>query len=534
MTIESLEDLKKQKQAESPATSYALETAYNIPSSTAKFVRDTIEPILSPIDTAKSVIELGKGIYNLSTPGEQPSEATARAVGKYFYDRYGGENLNQVKANISKTLKEDPIGFFADLAVPLTVTRAPLKADSIVSKVTKAIDPTEALIKGTKGAYQFVAKPSFSKLGSLIRGQAGLGDGVLQTAYKSGRVGGDPLRYLREQMSKDADLNTKLKPIYNYIEGLENISKARRKSYLEGMSKLGLDAIKIDPLKVRQSVIGVTGDFTRGGKAATPKLRKKIEEVNNLVDEFIANPSLHTVDGLDFLKQSLNDLKPDVTARDRTSAYVTGLQNKFKKDILEKSPEYAGVMDAYSESALLQNQIQKALGKNDLTAIETIGRKLQASTRDNVATSYGLRTKLVEELAEEGKQPMLPYQLAGQALEPMLPRGISRAITGAVGTAAAGGGLYFQEPGLLALAATQTAASSPRLLGEAAIKAGQFGGKISPSMQKLYELYPNLDPYLVPSLKTTRFVGATPISEAQEISGKEEFLQKFPLNIPPE
>ena len=106
MTIESLEDLKKQKQAESPATSYALETAYNIPSSTAKFVRDTIEPILSPIDTAKSVIELGKGIYNLSTPGEQPSEATARAVGKYFYDRYGGENLNQVKANISKTLKE--------------------------------------------------------------------------------------------------------------------------------------------------------------------------------------------------------------------------------------------------------------------------------------------------------------------------------------------------------------------------------------------------------------------------------------------
>ena len=69
MTIESLEDLKKQKQAESPATSYALETAYNIPSSTAKFVRDTIEPILSPIDTAKSVIELSKYKKHLVVEG---------------------------------------------------------------------------------------------------------------------------------------------------------------------------------------------------------------------------------------------------------------------------------------------------------------------------------------------------------------------------------------------------------------------------------------------------------------------------------
>lgn len=527
MAIESLEQLKQQKQAESPATSYALETAYNIPSSTAKFVRDTIEPILSPIDTAKSLIELGNGIYNLYTPGEQPSEQTARAVGKYFYDRYGGENLQQVKSNISKTLKEDPVGFFADLAVPLSVARAPLKADSIVSKVTKAIDPTEALIKGTSK----VVRPSFSKLGSLIRGQAGLGDGVLKTAYQSGRVGGDPLRYLREQMSKDADLNTKLKPVYSYLEGLENISKARRQAYLKEMSKLGLDAIKIDPLQVRQSVIGITGDFVRGGKA-TPKMRKKIEEVNNLVDEFMSNPSLHTVDGLDFLKQSLEDLKPDVTARDRTKAYITGLQNKFKKDILEKSPEYAGVMEAYSESALLQDQIQKALGKNDLTAVETIARKLQASTRDNVATSYGLKAKLVEELAEEGKQPMLPYQLAGQALEPRLPRGISRAITGAAATAAAGGGLFLQEPALLALAAAQTATASPRLLGEAAIQAGRVSGKISPSMQKLYELYPNLDPYVAPALRTTRFVGATPTSEAQQISEKEAFLQKFPIDIP--
>ena len=528
MAIRPLEELKKEKQAQSPATSYALETAYNIPSSTAKFVQDTITPILNPIDTAKNLVELGKGIYNLSTPGEQPSEATARAVGKYFYDRYGGENLDQVKANVSKTLKEDPVGFFADLALPLSVVRAPLKADSVISKVTKAIDPTEALIKGSAGIYQYGVKPSFAKVGSLIRGQAGLGDGVLKTAYQAGRVGGDPLAYLREQMSKDADLATKLKPVYNYIEGLEQISKARRTAYLESMSKLGLENIKVNPLDVRKSVVGITSDFTRVGRG-TPKLQNKIDEVNNLVDEFIANPELHTVDGLDFLKQSLDDLKPDVTARDRTGAYITALQKKLKNDILEKSPEYAGVMEAYSESALLQDQIQKAVGKKDLTAIESIARKLQASTRDNVATSYGLRTKLIEELAEEGGQPSLPYQLAGQALEPVLPRGISRAFTGATSGGLMLGGAFFQDPALIALGAAQSAAASPRLLGEAAIQAGRASRAVSPGLQRLYELYPTLDPYVAPTLRGTRAIGATPISEAEDVSRKQEFLQEFPL-----
>ena len=142
MAVKSLEELKKEKAKQSPQTNYALQTLYNIPKSSAQFVQDTITPILSPIDTAKNLIELGYGIYNLSTPGEQPSEETARAVGKYFYDRYGGENFDQVKSNVLKTLKEDPIGFFADAALPLTIARAPLKADSVIVKATKAIDPT--------------------------------------------------------------------------------------------------------------------------------------------------------------------------------------------------------------------------------------------------------------------------------------------------------------------------------------------------------------------------------------------------------
>ena len=47
MAIKSLEQLREEKKAKSPKTSYALETAYNIPKSTAQFVQDTITPFLN-------------------------------------------------------------------------------------------------------------------------------------------------------------------------------------------------------------------------------------------------------------------------------------------------------------------------------------------------------------------------------------------------------------------------------------------------------------------------------------------------------
>jgi len=526
MAIKSLEQLREEKKAKSPKTSYALETAYNIPKSTAQFVQDTITPFLSPFETGKNLIELGKGVYNLSTPGEQPSEETARAIGKFYYDRYGGENFEQVKKNMLNTLKEDPIGFFADAALPLTIARAPLKADSVIVKATKAIDPTEALIKATGASYKFV-KPSFAKVGSYIRASSGLGDGVLSTAYQAGRVSGDELASLREQMSKNTDLATKLKPVYSYLEGLQKISKTRRDRYLKDMAKLDLEKIKINPVDVRRLVIEGTQDFTKQGKA-TPKIQNKINEINALVDDWISEPKLHTVDGLDFLKQSLDDLKPDLMATDRTGAFVTNVQNKFKNKILDQSPEYASVMDAYSQSKILQNQIQKALGANNVEMIESIARKLQSTTRDNVSTSFGMRGKLLEELATEGGQPLLPYQLAGQAIEPRSPRGIQR-LTALPGASAGTYGAITGNIPLAVLGGIQTAATSPRLLGEAAIRAGQVSKAMTPALESLYKMNEQFRSAYAPTLRGSRVIGATPINEAEERTRKEKFLAQYPL-----
>ena len=104
--MQTLEELKKLKAEQQTTGEIALETIGNIPSSGAQFVSDTITPLLSPIDTAKNLFELGKGIYNLYTPGEQPSEEVARAVGKFYYDRYGGKDFVEVKSKVLQTLNE--------------------------------------------------------------------------------------------------------------------------------------------------------------------------------------------------------------------------------------------------------------------------------------------------------------------------------------------------------------------------------------------------------------------------------------------
>ena len=61
----------------------------NTPQSALQFGKDLVTPLLHPIETAKSLKDLGVGVYQLFTPGVQPNEELAKAVGNYFVNRYG-------------------------------------------------------------------------------------------------------------------------------------------------------------------------------------------------------------------------------------------------------------------------------------------------------------------------------------------------------------------------------------------------------------------------------------------------------------
>ena len=110
--IDEIEEVVvKGKPEEQPIIQQAIK---NLPGSTLKLGTDLVDVIIHPIATAKSILELGAGVVTLAIPGEQPSEETAKAIGRYFVDRYGSLD------NIKKTFATDPAGFLADGAAVLT------------------------------------------------------------------------------------------------------------------------------------------------------------------------------------------------------------------------------------------------------------------------------------------------------------------------------------------------------------------------------------------------------------------------------
>jgi len=146
----------------------------NIPSSALEFGRNIIQPIISPIETAKSVGGLmrgavEKGAHELAKalPDEfllqfaegDPSgvyrrpewggEKKAEAVGEFFKERYGS-----IPA-LKQTLMTDPVGSLADVATIATgggaaMARMPSlmgKAGGIIQKTGMALEPL-SLAKG--------------------------------------------------------------------------------------------------------------------------------------------------------------------------------------------------------------------------------------------------------------------------------------------------------------------------------------------------------------------------------------------------
>ena len=123
--------------------SVLLRAKQNFVPSSKQLVTDTVEMITHPVQTAKSLYELGSGVVQLAIPGEQGNEDTARAVGQHFVDRYG--SIEKAK----ETFATDPAGFAVDAigvitggaALGVGVAKAGAKA---VSKVGRKIDDTDA------------------------------------------------------------------------------------------------------------------------------------------------------------------------------------------------------------------------------------------------------------------------------------------------------------------------------------------------------------------------------------------------------
>lgn len=457
-----LDELKKVEEIEEVVTKadpvedpILIQAAKNLPSSTYKLGKDLIDVVLNPVTTAKSILELGKGVVSLAIPGEQPSEETAKALGRYFVDRYGSLD------NIKKTFATDPAGFLADSAAVLTGGGALLrktpgvaaeKVGVVAQQVGQKIDPVTGLLKASQAA----GKPIAAGTRELLGLTTGVGGEALTQAVQAGRLGGEAQQRYIQNLRGKADPQDVANRAFQALKDMGSERAARYTHGIEGL-KLAEKPIDIKPIQNAMNEI-IKESFFQGVPRYGKSTMNKIDELKSTVSDFVDNPATHTAEGLDILKRKFDDLYPLSPQSAGEARLVARLRAKAKDEILKQVPDYADVMKPYEEAITLEREIAKELSLGNKASAGTALRKLQSVMRNNVNTSYGNRLELLNKL-----DPDLLPDLSGQALSEFTPRGLQRAIAG--GTIAGG----YIDPTLLAALPIQ----SPRLVGEAALKTGQ-------------------------------------------------------------
>jgi hypothetical protein len=248
----------------------------------------------------------------------------------------------------------------------------------------------------------------------------------------------------------------------------------KQKDYRSGMVNIKNDKSILDFKGIDQSLLNAESMVSYKGKIkdqtaanVVDKMRAKIEDWKN------SDPvEYHTPEGLDNLKQSLWEDFGKLGKEEKT-AYSAGKQiyDSVKTEISKQAPTYAKVMKEYTDASDLTKEIERSLSLGNKASADTAMRKLQSLMRNNVNTNYGQRLDLAQQLQAAGGKNIMPA-LAGQAMSDWTPRGIQRATAGVEGL-----GAY--AVGGPALAALDVAASSPRLVGEAAYKYGQLANALN-------------------------------------------------------
>jgi hypothetical protein len=440
----------------------------NFPESAMNLVSDLATAVTSPIQTAKSVLDLGAGILQAVLPeaivqavGEdKPSREVASKVGKFYVDRYGSVE------GAKRAIATDPAGVLADAATVLYGAGGALRqipgaerAAAVTQRAGATIDPLAVATKGLGATLPAVAGMT-----------TGAGGEAIRQAFEAGRAGGERGRMFRENISGAVPQENVLSAAKQNLAVLRNMKSDQ---YRSGMVSITKD----------KSVLSFDGIDTALSKAEKRTKFKnqitdaaafdKVTEAKELIDNWksLDPAEYHTPEGMDALKQSVGAILEGLDPKTNAYNTINDVYGSIKSEIVKQAPVYANVMSDYTKATDQIREIEKALSLGNKASADTTMRKLQSLMRDNVQTNYGQRVSLAKELESQGGQMMMPG-IAGQALQSIVPRGMSQVT---------GGGLtgYLGFQGMLPQAAAAAAMSSPRLMGETAYGLGMAARPVS-------------------------------------------------------
>ena len=437
----------------------------NFPSSFANLIGNIYQAVTSPVETVKSVLDVGAGALQNVLPekfvqfvGEdKQSREMARKVGEFYAERYGtGEGLK-------KAIAQDPAGVLADLSTVLTggATVAPRIVAQPLSRIASTIDPLAVTARAT-GA---TAKGAGNILSSYIGATTGAGKEAIAQAFEAGRKGGEAAEQFRVNISGKAD-QTEVVAIAK--RNLEELNRQKLEEYRSGMIDIKKDKTILGFDDIDKAIQNATKKVSFKGQVTNKTAAEKLQDVQDKVSNWksLNSAEFHTPEGLDALKKQIGETLETIDFKKEKTAYgaVSDIYNSVKTSIQKQAPTYAKTMKAYTEASDQIKEIQKTLNLDRNASVDTQLRKLTSLMRDNVQTNFGQRVKLGKQLEEAGGEIFMPG-IAGQALSSITPRAIQGALT--LPTSLAG----YSVGGFPAVAASLLT-SSPRAMGETAFATG--------------------------------------------------------------
>jgi len=458
----------------------------NAPESAVEFGKAIVQPILHPIQTAKNFRDIGAGLIqevrDLSPEGmrgDAPRMDTkaSDAVGKFFIKRYGSIE------GLKNTMATDPVGFAGDLSLVLTgggglAARAPGvvgTAAKAVRAAGAAIDPLAAAAKATG----VVGKGAGNVASAALGFTTGAGGSAIKEAAKAGREGGQFGETFRAHLRGQAPIED---VVNSAKDALGNMRMERADAYRSGMVDIKNDAtvLKFDDI---DSALGEVRD--RGfykGKVINPEAATAWDKIDEYVQDWKSSDpaEFHTPEGLDALKRKIGDVRDNLPYGTPARNAANEAYGAVRAEIAKQAPTYSKVMGNYENASKMLEDMEKSLSLGQKTGVDTAARKLQSIMRNNANTNYGRREQLGRTLEDYGATDLYPA-LAGQALSPLPPRGLS-----GMGSALTAGAGLLSNPvgGVAGLAAT-----SPRIVGEAVYGAARAAAPVAKATKAVSDLY---------------------------------------------
>jgi len=428
----------------------------------------------------------------------------ADAVGKYYKDRLGGWK------EIKQTIAEDPVGAMLDLSgitgivrsvgkniikqpynagTAITKTSNPKleafgnKVDDVTNTITNATNPLTWIGSGANaGANMALSSLDLvtSRVGrQAVKGALGAGADSVKGLVpyfgnnarkraqgfrdaKSGKLSETAIAQLAKDKLTQAQINKNAK----YDSEFSQIKDTPLTSAFEGIR----EAINKARLKYT----------TKNGVVADRVLDRMISKMESEIDYFQANKGLHTIEGIDALKQSLNTLVEKIPFNNKRQRMVGAeITRSVQQSLVNSNPKYANIMKQYGDdSTFINESVGKTLGTTSRANLETVINKLKVAMKETQQT----KGRAVQSLDEFGEAGQLLPQIVGSVFNNWTPRG-GLNMTGLIGGAGIGAGI---ATGTLGMILPFLALQSPRVMGNILYRLGQAGGVPIQLLQWMY------------------------------------------------